>query len=130
MSEKKNEFGEYVANKRKEKGKTIRPFAKEVGISPAYLSDLETGRRPVANGDEWQPLLKAISDVLGFDAKQEHDLRLFADKSLLENNKLSSDVGKYLRSIPFISELLRKAFENNVSIEKWQQFLNEIEKKD
>lgn len=38
-------FGEYLTNKRKEKEMSLRMLAKELDISPAYLSDVENNRR-------------------------------------------------------------------------------------
>ena len=38
-------FGEYVKQRREQLGKTMRAFAAEVEISPAYLCDIENGNR-------------------------------------------------------------------------------------
>ena len=45
MSESNLQFGKYVKQRRESLGKTMRSFAEEVGISPAYLSDIENGHR-------------------------------------------------------------------------------------
>ena len=39
-------FGEYIKEKRLEKGITLRGFAEIIDISPVYMCNLEKGRRP------------------------------------------------------------------------------------
>ena len=41
---KKETLGECINRLRRESGQTLRGLAKEVGVSPAFLSDLEKGR--------------------------------------------------------------------------------------
>ena len=38
-------FGRFVRERRERLGKTVRGFAKELDITPAYLSDIEKGNR-------------------------------------------------------------------------------------
>ena len=38
-------FGEFIAEKRKSRGLTLRGLAAELGIVPAYMSDIEKGNR-------------------------------------------------------------------------------------
>ena len=45
MKENNLPFGEYVKQRREQLGKTMRGFAAEVEISPAYLCDIENGNR-------------------------------------------------------------------------------------
>ena len=40
-----NKFGEFVKAKRQEKEISLRKLAEELGIVPAYMSDIEKGRR-------------------------------------------------------------------------------------
>ena len=46
MSESNLQFGKYVKQRRESLGKTMRSFAEEVGISPAYLSDIRIAQKP------------------------------------------------------------------------------------
>jgi len=39
------QFGEFIAEKRKGQGISLRGMADELGITPAYLSDIEKSRR-------------------------------------------------------------------------------------
>ena len=42
-------FGKFVRQRREELGKTVRGFAAELNITPAYLSDIEKGNRAAPN---------------------------------------------------------------------------------
>ena len=50
-------LGEYIRSKRVEKGIGLREMAEHLSISPAYLSNLESGKHPMVN----PLLLKKIS---------------------------------------------------------------------
>ncbi|MBQ8792664.1 MAG: helix-turn-helix domain-containing protein, partial [Clostridia bacterium] len=41
----KDKFGIYVKNRRKELGLTIKDFAEKLNLSPAYICDIENGKR-------------------------------------------------------------------------------------
>ncbi len=38
-------LGEMIAARREERGLSLRAFAKEIGLSPSYLSEIETGAK-------------------------------------------------------------------------------------
>lgn len=42
-------LGEYIRSKRVEKGIGLREMAEHLSISPAYLSNLESGKHPMIN---------------------------------------------------------------------------------
>ena len=56
-------FGEYLANKRKEREMSLRMLAKELDVSPTYLSDVENNRR---NALSYEKLNKII-EILKLD---------------------------------------------------------------
>ena len=60
MSEKRNEIGENIKNYRKEAGMTQEELAEKVGITRAYLSEIERGKK-----DPSYSKVKKISDILG-----------------------------------------------------------------
>jgi len=41
MSKKKETFGQYIRRRRMEMGFTLREFARKVGVSPTYMSQVE-----------------------------------------------------------------------------------------
>jgi HTH-type transcriptional regulator, competence development regulator len=79
MSPPKKNFGSILRATRVEKGFSLRKFAEKVGVSPTYLSLVETGQAPYqptvdrikrmaelldANADEWIQLAGRVSDEL------------------------------------------------------------------
>ena len=45
MNENEQTFGKFIEERRKALGITLRGFAAELEIAPAYMSDIEKGRR-------------------------------------------------------------------------------------
>lgn len=45
MNENEMAFGKFIEERRKALGLTLRGFAAELDIAPAYMSDIEKGRR-------------------------------------------------------------------------------------
>ncbi|GIN08719.1 LexA repressor [Shouchella clausii] len=60
MKTKEMEFGEYLRRRRKEKGFTIRQLEMKSGVSNAYLSHLENGKRGLPSTE----IIKKISKAL------------------------------------------------------------------
>lgn len=78
-------MGAEIRRLRTEAGITLREFAKKLGISAAYLSDIEHDRRRPPD-----PLLKAMVSLLraggaNFDALRELDTRLDPDLKVWAN---------------------------------------------
>ena len=63
LSMNKGEFGVFLSKKRKEVKKTVRGFAKEIGISPSFLCDLESGARSFPSNSKFPDLLNRIISV-------------------------------------------------------------------
>ena len=56
-----NPFGTYVRTKREEAGMTLTEFARQLEISPAYWSRIETGRENPPKDE----LIKKAATILG-----------------------------------------------------------------
>ena len=121
-------FGGYLTQKRKEKGMTIRYFAKEIGISPSFLCDLETDDRAFpSNSKKCPDLFNNIVKTLKLNDDEKNELRKLADESMLAGDKISAEISEYLKRVPEASVALRKANENNVSKEKWDEIMKILE---
>ena len=53
-------FGEFIAEKRKSRGLTLRGLAAELGIVPAYMSDIEKGNRYPPDKDKLYELARIL----------------------------------------------------------------------
>lgn len=114
-------FGEFIKNKRIEKGITLRKIAEDLRIAPSYLSDIENGRR---NAPE-KPLLEKIAGLLDICSE---DLNLFYDLAGKSRNEVAPDLPEYINENESVRVLLRTAKEK-ASNEQIQNFIKELEKK-
>ena len=79
-------FGLFVRQRRKAKGISLRQMAKEIPVSPTYLSQVERGQSTPPTEDK----VKAIAEILDLDA----------DELLALAGKVSSDLTKIIRDQP------------------------------
>lgn len=113
-------FGKYIRDMRNDKGVSLRSLALRIGISAAYLSDIEhSNRLPPQNKN----LIRKISDVLEMDDEQ-HEYLIFLSKiSRFE------DIEIYLKKVPVAQYALRIAEkkELNSMNKEWEIFVSRIE---
>jgi len=116
-------FGEYIANRRKELGKSLRLLAEELGITAAYLSDIEKGRRnpPEIN------LLTKFFDVLKISPSDRDYLLDIVGK---ERQEISPDLPEYIMDVPAARTALRKARNMGESQEFWERVNDLLDDKD
>ena len=115
-------FGEYVKQRREKLGKTMRGFATEVEISPAYLCDIENGNRKAP-----ERFLEKIAQALEItDAAELND---FYDLAGVSKNGQHSDINNYIDSLPSARMALRTAKDNNYTDEDWLKLIDIIKRK-
>lgn len=120
-------FKEYLSLKRQEKQLTIRKFATLIGISPAFLCDLESGSRSFpANSKKYPDLLERIIKALELDDNEREIMIQLAHESMLEKDKISAEVKEYLQGTPRAQEALRKAAECGATDETWEAFIKSL----
>ena len=94
-------FGEYLANKRKEREMSLRMLAKELDVSPTYLSDVENNRR---NALSYENLNKII-EILKLD---EEEQKILYDLSGETKDEITADVENFVNGNAEVIALLRK----------------------
>lgn len=121
-----NKFGEFVKAKRLEKGISLRKLAEELDIVPAYMSDIEKGRRYPPDKDK----IYKIVEILSLD-QQEQDT-LFDLAAYSRANGVSPDLSDYVMGVDNLRTALRKARDINAGEDDWQRIIDmlEAEKKD
>ena len=82
-----NPFGTYVRTKREEVGMTLTEFARQLEISPAYWSRIETGRENPPKDE----LIKKAATILGLSEDE-----LFIEASRLPPD-MQEDVAEVVR---------------------------------
>lgn len=116
-----NKFGEFVKTKRMEKGISLRKLAEELDIVPAYMSDIEKGRRYPPDKEK----IYKIAEVLTLD--QEETDTLFDLAAYSRANGVSPDLSDYVMGVGNLRTALRKARDINAGEDDWQRIIDMLE---
>lgn len=113
----RDKFGTFVRNRRKELGITLRDFALQLNISPAYVSDIENGNRyaPVNYLEQVASILKIENDELYY----------FYDIAGCTHGNWP-DINEYLAKNPNARKALRLARDKNISEQQLVQFIEQL----
>lgn len=126
MSKKIDEytFGKYVRERRETLGKSVRGFAEELGMTAAYLSDIEKGNRYAPK--KYLDKLMAAFEIL------EEDREIFEDLAAATRGYTYEDINPILGGQPLAREALRKFKEIDIPDEKcdelWLSFMKEFDR--
>ena len=114
-------FGKYISDKRKELQITLRGMARTLDIAPAYLSDIEKGRRyPPDMGK-----LMQIARILKLTEDEKNKMFDLAGK---DKNTIPPDLPEYIMSSEKVWVALRKA--KDVATDKdWEEFVEKLNEK-
>lgn len=122
MGDDKQSFGSFVRARRESLGISLRSVAGEIDMAPAYLSDIEKGNR-------WPPVkyLEKLAEVLGINGE---DLSIYYDLAGEIREGSYPDLTEYIGKTDIARVALRKARDKNISAEKWQLFIDDINSSD
>ena len=113
-----NKFGSYLRKLRLDHGIGQRELAKEIGIAPSYLSDIEKEKRNAPNLN----ILKKLSKILKIDIDHLNNLAGISKK------ELPPDIVEYVKKNPNLNSLIRTIKNNNLSNEEIEKINNLINK--
>lgn len=119
-----NKFGEFVKAKRLEKEISLRKLAEELEIVPAYMSDIEKGRRYPPDKEK----IYKIAEVLSLS--QEETDTLFDLAAYSRANGVSPDLSDYVMGVDNLRTALRKARDINAGEDDWQRIIDMLESGD
>ncbi len=117
-------FGNYLFKKRSAL-MVQRELADRIGVSVAYISDVENGRR---DPPPYEKLL-LIADVLNLKGQ---DRLLFFDLAGKGRREVSPDLPEYIMNSDVADTVrlaLRTAKDSNASVEDWLEFVEKMKKK-
>lgn len=112
-------FGKFVRQRREELGKTVRGFAAELNITPAYLSDIEKGNRAAPKN-----YFEQLRVALGVP---EDMMTEFEDLASASRGHQYDDINHYLGKQPLARVALRKARDNGISDEQWEAIIRSMD---
>lgn len=116
-------FGSFVRQKRMEQGLSLRGLAARLDLSPVYMSNIETGRKPAPAREN---LDKLTLELHLSKAEQELLLDLAARP---ETMRVSADLPEYIMERDIVRAALRTAKEVDATDEEWQEFIDRITKR-
>ncbi len=112
-------FGQFISEKRLRLSMESQELAKALGISNAYLSQLEKGIRTHPSDE----LLDKIAKILCLNkAEKETMYDLYAEAS----GQISPDIAEYVAENKIVRQAIRAARDANVSDEDWKQFIEQL----
>jgi transcriptional regulator with XRE-family HTH domain len=125
MSTDNIRFGDFIKAKRMAAEITLRDMSERIGVSPAYLSDIENNRRYPMDSDKIEKLIKELK-VLPEEKETMYDL------AGRERKEVSSDLPEYIMDsnvAPYVRMALRKAKQSDATIEDWKKIIDSLERK-
>lgn len=122
MNENEQVFGKFIEKRRKALGITLRGFAAELDIAPAYMSDIEKGRRYPPDKK-----LDDIARILKLEGVKKEKLLDMA--ALTRVNTVSPDLPEYIMEKDLARVALRRAKAGNLSDEGWKEVIDLINTK-
>ena len=116
-------FGEFIEERRKNAGITLRGLAAILDIAPSYMSDIEKGRR-------YPPDKEKLDEIAKHLMLSEDDKNLMFDLAAKEKeNTISLDLPEYIMEKDLARVALRRARDGKLSDEGWQEVIDLIDKK-
>ena len=114
-------FGKYLRYRREAFNKSVRTLAGELGITAAYLSDIENGNRSAPTN-----FLDKIISVLKIP---EDEKQAFYDLASATRGFSYTDINPYLGQSKAARVALRTARDRNLTDEGWDEILELIKKR-
>ena len=119
--EMSKKFGELVREYRGKK--TLKELGDEIGITPAYLSDIENGNR-FPSKDKLEKLIK-VFDLR--DKRKDNFYDLVAKESK-NKYKVSGDIAEYIMKNEYLRNFIRIAKEKKLDNLYWKDKIKELER--
>lgn len=125
-----NKFGDFVAEKRKEKDLSLRKMAEMLDLSPAYWSDIEKGRRN-------PPGLSKLKELAQQLLLSQEETDYMIDIASEDRDEIPMDLPEYIKESDLARTALRKARKkdeeegNSDVIEKaWKDFIKALDEEE
>ncbi len=110
-------FGEFIKQKRIEKGLNLRRLAELIDIAPSYLSDIEKGKRNSPSSDKMGKLVEILELT-------ENEVSIMNDLAAEpRTNTVAPDISEYVMQNDSVRVALRKARELNLGDKEWMKII-------
>ena len=121
----KSKFGEYFKIKRQSQGLSLRKTASILDLSPAYINDIEKGKRNPPGLD----LLMTIAEAFQLN---DQEVEIIIGMASEDRDEIPMDLPEYIKSNELVKEALRKARkkaerDSDVVDSAWRAFIKAID---
>ena len=127
MNGRAQTFGSFMRQKREEKGITVRGLATILGITPAYVSDLEKGNRAAPRRNSPKDLLERICQIL---MSTDEDRHRYYDLAAESRDGQYDELNDYLHQHANARLALRVARDRGLDEDGWSAIAEQIQKRD
>ena len=114
-------FGQFISEKRIERSMNKKELSGEIGISIAYLSQIESGTRS-------NPSVEILNRIVEKLALSTADTYKLYDLYAAANNTISPDVSEYIKKNEIILKVIRTARESNADEQDWIMVIDQLKK--
>lgn len=119
----KKKFGELVKQYRG--NKTLKVLGDEIGVTAAYLSDIEKGNRfPSKN------ITDKFIDIFKLEGEERNSFYDAVAKESSNNYKVSGDIAEYIMENELLRKFIRIAQNKKVDKNYWKKITKELEKEE
>ena len=117
-------FGEFLTEKRKNRGILMKDLADELGVSKVYLCDVEKGRKAAPKPE----YLQIIAEQLNLSEEERNIMYDLAAEAHAFSKGISPDLPEYIMENDIVRTALRTAKKYDITDEEWLDFIRRIEK--
>jgi transcriptional regulator with XRE-family HTH domain len=122
MNKHYKNFGDFLHQKRIEKGVSYRDLAAVIGVSAPYISDIEKDRRNA-------PTLEKLEKLADYFMLSTEDKDLMYDLAGDKKSDVAPDIPSYIRDNDYVVSALRTARDLGASEKDWQDFVEELKRR-
>lgn len=113
-------FGDFIKQKRTEKGLNLRKLAELVDIAPAYMSDIEKGKRNSPSSDK----MSKLAEILELTPEEVATMYDLAAET--RTNTVAPDISEYVMKNDSVRIALRKARELDLGEKEWLKIIESM----
>ena len=114
-------FGQFISEKRTRLSMTKRELAGQIGISTAYLSQIEGGIRS-------NPKREIIENLIASLHLNEEDTYRLYDLYAKVTDSVAIDIAQLIKQNDIVSKAIRTAIKTGASEAAWLEFIDRLNK--
>lgn len=122
MNEQYKNFGDFLHQKRLEKGDSYRNLAAVLGVSAPYISDIEKDRRNA-------PSMEKLEKLAEYFRLSESEKATMFDLAGAKKSEVAPDIPGYIKEHDYVVSALRTARDLGASEKDWLDFIEDLKQR-